>query len=57
MIVMNLVTPEAAAKLWVNKSYSEAGSLNKSSRLAPTKGVNKFKNIKDIISVTLCCAT
>ena len=36
---------------------SEAGLLNKSSCLAPTLGVTKFKIVTDMIWVTLCCAT
>ena len=36
---------------------SEAGSLNKSSCLAPALGVTKFTAARDVILVTLCCAT
>jgi hypothetical protein len=36
---------------------TEAGLLNKSSSLAPTSGVTKYTNVKDMILVTLCCAT
>jgi hypothetical protein len=36
---------------------AEAGLLNKSSCLAPTLGVTKFITVKDVILVTLCCAT
>jgi hypothetical protein len=35
----------------------EAGLLNKSSCLAPTLGVTKFTNVRDMNLVTLCCAT
>jgi hypothetical protein len=37
-----------------NKLASEAGSLNKSSCLAPTLGVTKFTTARDMILVTLC---
>jgi hypothetical protein len=37
--------------------YPEAGSLNKSSCLAPTLGVTKFIIVTGMILVTLCCAT
>ncbi len=36
---------------------AEAGLLNKSSCLAPTLGVTKFIFVKEMILVTLCCAT
>jgi hypothetical protein len=35
----------------------KAGSLNKSSCLAPALGVTKFIIVTDMILVTLCCAT
>jgi hypothetical protein len=35
----------------------EAGSLNKCSCLAPASGVTKLKTTRDMILVTLCCAT
>ncbi len=35
---------------------AEAGLWNKSLCFAPTLGVTKFIIVKDIISVTLCCA-
>jgi len=35
----------------------EAGSLNKSSCLAPALGVTKFISVMDMILVTLCYAT
>ncbi len=41
----------------VQQTTSEASSLNKSSRLAPTLGVLRFIIVGDIILVTLCCAT
>jgi hypothetical protein len=40
----------------LNKPYSEAGMLNKSSCIAPSLGVTKFIIVKDIIFVTLCYA-
>jgi hypothetical protein len=43
--------------LMFNKPTSEAGSLNKSSCLAPTWGAAKFIIVTDLILVTLCCAT
>jgi hypothetical protein len=51
-IVMFLVTPKAGAKheLLFNKSLeqkTEAGSLNKSSCLAPTSGVTKIIKMRD----------
>ncbi len=36
---------------------TEAGLLNKSSCLAQALGVTKFIIVKDMILVTLCCAT
>ena len=39
------------------RESTEAGLLNKSLCLAPTLGVNKFIIVKDMILVTLCCAT
>ncbi len=56
---VNLVTPKAQAKLEhsFNEQASEAGLLNKSSYLAPALGVTKFKNVRDMIWVTLRCAT
>ncbi len=36
---------------------SEAGSLNKCSCLAPALDLTNFKNTRDMILVTLCCAT
>jgi hypothetical protein len=59
MTVINLCPPKAAAK-WVllfNKLASEPGLLNKGSYLARALGVTKFMNERDIILVTLCCAT
>ncbi len=44
------------AEMFFGKA-SEADLLNKSSRLAPAFGVNKFIIITDIILVTLCFAT
>jgi hypothetical protein len=38
-------------------STPEAGSLNKCSCLAPALGVTKFKTTRDVILVTLRCAT
>ncbi len=35
----------------------EASSLNKSSCLARALGVTKFRNMRDMILVALCCAT
>jgi hypothetical protein len=35
----------------------EDGSLNKRSCLAPALGFSKFITARDMISVTLCCAT
>jgi hypothetical protein len=35
----------------------EAGLLNKGSRLAQALGVTKFINMRDLILLTLCCAT
>jgi hypothetical protein len=43
--------------LKTSSGLAEAGSLNKSSGLAPALGVTKFINMRDIILVTLCCAT
>ncbi len=40
-----------------NKPTSEAGSLKKSSCLAPTVGVTKFIIVTDMILVTLVTAT
>ncbi len=46
------------SQTWMlNKSTSEAGSLKKSSCLAPALGVTKFTAARDLILVTLCCAT
>ncbi len=39
-----------------DKSTFEAGSLNKTSCLAPALGVTKFNVVTDIILVTLWCA-
>jgi len=38
-------------------SRSEAGLLNKSSRLAPALGVTEYKIVTDMIWVSFCCAT
>jgi hypothetical protein len=56
---MNLDRPKAAAEheLLFNRPASEAGLLNKGSCLARDLGVTKLKNMIDVISVTLCCAT
>ena len=57
--VMNLVTPKAAAKheLLFKKTEAEIGSLKYSSFLAPALGVTKFTIVRDMILVSLCCAT
>jgi hypothetical protein len=52
----------ATLKIWQSWLYCrvqgpEAGSLNKSSCLAPALGVTKFIIVKDLILVTLCGAT
>ncbi len=64
LIFVNLVTPKVLAKHEhsFNKpasvhSDTEAGSLNRSSCLAPALGVTKFIIAIDMILVTLCCAT
>ncbi len=59
MTIMNLVTPKAGAKREVlfNKQALEAGLLYKCSFLARGLGVTKFTNVRDMILVTLCCAT
>ncbi len=44
------------AKQTIKSVTAEAGLLNKSLCFAPTLGVTKFIIVKDIISVTLCCA-
>ncbi len=56
---MNLVTPKGAAQLelFFIEPTSEAGLLNKSSRLAPALGVTKFMIVTDMLLVRLCCAT
>ncbi len=56
---MNSVAPKAAAKheYLFSKTASEADLLNQGSFLARALGVNKFINMRDIILVTLCCAT
>ncbi len=36
---------------------AEAGSFDKSSCLAPALGATKFATAKDMILVTLCCAS
>ncbi len=56
---MNLVKPKVGAKheLLINKPTSEAGLLNRGSCLARALGVTKFINKRDMILVTLCCAT
>jgi hypothetical protein len=56
--MMNLVTRKGGAKheLLFNQS-SEAGLLNKSSHFAPALDVTKFIRTRDMILVTLCCAT
>jgi hypothetical protein len=57
--IVSLVTPKAGAKheLSFNQSASEAGLLNKCSSLAPALGVTKFRIMRDMILITLCCAT
>jgi hypothetical protein len=57
--IINLVTPKAGAKqaLLFNELASEAGLLNKGSCLARALSVTKFINLRDMILVTLCCAT
>jgi hypothetical protein len=40
-----------------NEPTSEAGLLNKSLHLVPALGVTKFTNAREMIWVTLCCAT
>jgi hypothetical protein len=40
-----------------NKLTTEAGLLNEGSCLARALGVTKFIRIRDMIVVTLCCAT
>jgi hypothetical protein len=59
LTIMNLVTPKVGAKheLLINKPASEAGMLTKSSCLGRALGVTKFINMRDMILVTLCCAT
>jgi hypothetical protein len=59
MTIMNLETPKAGAKheLLFNEPSSEAGLLNKSSCSAAALGVTKFIDVKDMILVTLYCAT
>ncbi len=56
---MILVTPKAGAKHepLINELTFEAGLLNKSLRLAPALVVTNFIIFKDMILVTLCCAT
>jgi hypothetical protein len=49
---MSLLFNEPDLGLW-----AEAGLLNKSSCLAPTVGVTKFIEMRDMILVTLSCAT
>jgi hypothetical protein len=57
--VINLVIPKDAAKHEVlfNKPTAEASLLNKSSCLVAALGVTKFTKLRDVILVTLCCAT
>ncbi len=61
--VKNSVAPKAAIKheLLFNKPASglgfKAGVLNKGSCLARALGVTKFINMRDMILVTLRCAT
>ncbi len=59
LTITNLVTPKVEAKheLLFNKLASEAGFLNKGSCLVRTLGVTKSINMRDMILVTLCCAT
>ncbi len=73
MAIKNLVTPKAGARheLLLNKlpqvslrifplytSWgSEAGLLKKGSCLARALSVTKYLNVRDMILVTLCCAT
>ncbi len=56
---VNSVTPKAQAKHehLFNKQAYEAGLLNKRSCLASALGVTKFTNVRDVIFVTLRCAT
>jgi hypothetical protein len=49
LAIVNLVTPKAAAKHEL--------SLNKALCLYRSLGVSKFTNMRDMILVTLCCAT
>jgi hypothetical protein len=59
--IKNLVTPKVGAKheLLFNKlSLALEGSLlNKSSCLGPALGCIKFIIVRNVILVTLCCAT
>ncbi len=56
IVVVNLVTPIITVKQdFFN--ISEASLLNKSSHLAPALGVTTIVNVRDVILVTLCCAT
>ncbi len=52
-IVLALATLGSETKIKVAK----VSLLNKSSSLAPTLCVTKFVDVKDMILVTLCCAT
>jgi hypothetical protein len=56
---MNSVMPKAGAKhyLLFNKPATRAGLLNKISCSAPALDVTKFTIVRDMILVTLCCAT
>ncbi len=57
--IKNLITTKVRAKneLLFNKPVSETGLLSKSSCLAPALGATKYMCIKDMILVTLGCAT
>jgi hypothetical protein len=55
MIVINLVTPKAAAKQELLFNQPEAVLLNKSSRLAAILGVTQFLTMIGKNLVTLCC--
>jgi hypothetical protein len=55
-----LVAPKAGAQheheILFNKLALEVSLLNKSSGLAQAFGVTKFKMVKGMILVTVCCA-
>ncbi len=56
---MNFVTPKPGVKheLLFNEPASEASLLNMCSCLARVLGVTKFGKMRDMILITLCCAT